>query len=162
MSKYDDVRDIQCSKNVRELRTKDQFRDLVYSNKEGIEEVLQGIEEDEWGFIAGKYLLELTGQDVFRKDRNDVRHSFRTQVNQMMKFPAEISTIDFNVCSETKQKVKKTAPKRKAAMKRIDTHEQMINNLQSQFEMNCEEIKQLETDNKEIKVALRALSNLRK
>ena len=151
MSMYDDVRDILRSKNVRELTKQSQFRDLVYSNKEMLREVLSSTAERDWGFVAGKYLLEQTSMSVFRKDRNDVRHSFRRMISEMMKHPADTSTIDFSVCT-----------KKRVAMKRIDTHEQMINNLQSQFEMNCDEIKQLETDNKEIKVALRALSNLRK
>lgn len=167
MSKYDNVRDILCSKNVRELRTKDQFRDLVYSNKEGIEKVLEGVEQKKWGFTAGKYLLELTGQDVFRKDRNDVRTSFRKAVMEVMKHPAEISTLDFSVCSETKQKVKKTAkkttstePKRKAAMKRPTAQEQMLITLQEQYEFADEQIKVYSDMKKDLTIALRAVSNV--
>jgi len=82
---YENIRKIEASKPVHHLHGKNQFQCYAEKYADEICKMCEELKESQYASTTGLFLLEKTGNSVFRHDRDDVRNSWRTSVKTIVR-----------------------------------------------------------------------------
>lgn len=140
---YENIRKIEASRAVNRLNREKSFRCYAEKYADEIREICKDLNESQYASAAGAFLLEKTGNSVFREDRDDVRNSWRTVVKTIVRLqkspPASLEEFEEEV-----EEVNAIAV----------AHDNLISTLNN-------ELSDLKDREKEIKRTLRALNEFK-
>jgi len=140
---YENIRKIEASKPVHHLHKENQFQCYAEKYANEIREMCKELKESQYASTTGLFLLEKTGNSVFRHDRDDVRNSWRTSVKTIVRLqkspPASLEAFEEEV-----EEISAIAV----------AHDNLISTLNN-------ELADLKDREKEIKRTLRALNEFR-
>jgi hypothetical protein len=141
---YENIRKIEASKPVHHLHGKNQFQCYAEKYADEICKMCEELKESQYASTTGLFLLEKTGNSVFREDRDDVRNSWRTSVKTIVRLqkspPASLEEFE----EEEVEEVNAIAV----------AHDNLISTLNN-------ELADLKNREKEIKRTLRALNEFK-
>jgi len=141
---YENIRKIEASKPVHHLHKENQFQCYAEKYANEIREMCKELKESQYASTTGLFLLEKTGNSVFRHDRDDVRNSWRTSVKTIVRLqkspPASLEEFE----EEEVEEVNAIAV----------AHDNLISTLNN-------ELADLKNREKEIKRTLRALNEFK-
>ena len=140
---YENIRKIEASRAVNRLNREKSFRCYAEKYADEIREICKDLNESQYASAAGAFLLEKTGNTVFRHDRDDVMPSWRTVVKTIVRLqkspPASLEEFEEEV-----EEVNAIAV----------AHDNLISTLNN-------ELSDLKDREKEIKRTLRALNEFK-
>ena len=141
---YENIRKIEASRPVHRLNREKSFQCYAEKYADEIREICKDLNESQYASAAGAFLLEKTGNTVFRHDRDDVMPSWRTVVKTIVRLqkspPASLEEFE----EEEVEEVNAIAV----------AHDNLISTLNN-------ELADLKDREKEIKRTLRALNEFK-
>ena len=95
---YENIRKIEASRPVHRLNREKSFQCYAEKYADEICKICEDLNESQYASAAGAFLLEKTGNTVFRHDRDDVMPSWRTVVKTIVRLqkspPASLEAFE--------------------------------------------------------------------